>query len=59
MNDILRDIGTIARSLDAIANIEFKKINLHLPAVMKKQTLVFEGLLSYLLKLFDCSDSFK
>lgn len=28
MNDILRDIGTIARSLDAIANIEFKEINL-------------------------------
>ncbi|MBP2058052.1 DNA-binding MarR family transcriptional regulator [Lactobacillus colini] len=27
--DILRQIGTIARALDSIANIEFKKINLN------------------------------
>ena len=29
MEDILRQIGTIARSLDSIANIEFKEINLN------------------------------
>lgn len=28
MIDILRDIGVIARSLDSIANIEFKELNL-------------------------------
>ncbi|WP_035051142.1 MarR family winged helix-turn-helix transcriptional regulator [Carnobacterium pleistocenium] len=28
MVDILRDIGVIARSLDSIANIEFKELNL-------------------------------
>lgn len=29
MEDVLRQIGTIARSLDSIANIEFKEINLN------------------------------
>ncbi|GAA3639262.1 MarR family transcriptional regulator [Lactobacillus hamsteri] len=29
MEDVLRQIGTIARSLDSIANIEFKEMNLN------------------------------
>lgn len=29
MNDILREIGSISRMLDAIANIEFKELKLN------------------------------